>query len=93
MHTTTDPYTYSLCNLILVGKTIDERCEAELSEYRRMLSEDYELSPEIVKGCATEITNNCNGGIKKHGETIHCLMALAKKPEFSSTCETAVSII
>ena len=55
---------------------LDRECDAELMSYRQFLMEDYELSPEVVTQCATEIRDFCDGGLQKQGETLHCLMGL-----------------
>lgn len=60
--------------------TISPECDSALVEFRRMLSEDYKMSPEIVHSCKYEISENCEqNGLVKNGGTIHCLMGLAQK--------------
>jgi len=63
--------------------------------------EDYQISPEIVAGCAEEIRTKCNGGVHREGKTLHCLMDLAKpKPvnhkmqvEISDICQREVRVL
>jgi hypothetical protein len=40
---------------------VDQECDSELMLYRQFLMEDYELSPEVVKQCAAEIRDHCDG--------------------------------
>ncbi|KAL0968102.1 hypothetical protein UPYG_G00262440 [Umbra pygmaea] len=42
-------------------------------DYRRMLMEDFSLSPEIVLDCRGEIEAHCSG-LHRNGRTLHCLM-------------------
>ncbi|CAH0557545.1 unnamed protein product [Brassicogethes aeneus] len=65
-------------NVVRNGSKILPDCEAELVDHRRMLMEDYRLSPEIVDGCKAEIAQSCKGfEVGGGGKTIHCLMQLA----------------
>lgn len=69
---------------------------SEMKELREELMEDYEITPEIVTGCATEIHTYCNN-VGQGGKTIHCLMKFVnprtRKPsqQFSPECRAAVS--
>ena len=52
-------------------------CQAEMTAHRKMLMEDYNISPELVNACNEDIENNCKILGKKGnnpGEVIHCLM-------------------
>ena len=52
-------------------------CQAEMTAHRKMLMEDYNISPELVNACNEDIENNCKVLGKKGnnpGEVIHCLM-------------------
>ncbi|XP_006615715.1 Golgi apparatus protein 1 isoform X2 [Apis dorsata] len=75
------------------GSKIDEDCQAEMFDHRKLLMEDYRLSPEIVDGCANDITTFCNN-LKIGGATIHCLMEHTrmrkKKLRISSKCQRAI---
>ncbi|XP_064639932.1 Golgi apparatus protein 1-like isoform X2 [Lineus longissimus] len=71
-------------------------CVTEMRDYRKMLMEDYKISPGIVSYCHQEITENCNGGIEREGKTLHCLMDLARpqhkgnrkfSPQLSDDCQ------
>lgn len=67
-----------------------------MTEHRRMLLEDYRLSPEIVSHCSNDILEYCNG-LEAGGRTIHCLMEHSRpkrrKDRVSPPCQRAVSII
>ncbi|KAJ8910173.1 hypothetical protein NQ315_016184 [Exocentrus adspersus] len=60
-------------DMVKNGTKIDSECETEIVDHRRMLMEDYRLSPEIVNNCKSEILGFCKG-FKTGGKTIHCLM-------------------
>lgn len=75
------------------GTALDQECEVEMMDHRKMLMEDYRLSPEIVDGCKIEIESLCNG-LEAGGKTIHCLMEYArlrKKHRIGDVCQRAVS--
>lgn len=75
------------------GSKIDRNCQAEMFDHRKLLMEDYRLSPEIVDGCANDITAFCNS-LEIGGATIHCLMEHTRprkrKSRISSKCQRAV---
>ncbi|EFA03106.1 Golgi apparatus protein 1 [Tribolium castaneum] len=75
---------------------VDPDCEAELVEHRRILMEDFSLSPEIVDGCSEEIRNYCQG-FEAGGKTIHCLMDHARfknvKKRLGDTCMRALETL
>ncbi len=66
-------------NVLNEGEKLDGECVREMVDHRRMLMEDYELSPNLVMSCEDEIRENCGGGLEKGGKTLHCLFGLAKK--------------
>ena len=47
--------------------------------HRRMLLEDYQLSPDLVVACGPEIKRMCGGGKEVGGRTLHCLMKYARQ--------------
>lgn len=51
-------------------------CVAEIFDHRKMLMEDYKLSPEIIIDCADELNRFCQS--TEGSQTIHCLMEHAK---------------
>jgi Golgi apparatus protein 1 len=51
-------------------------CLAEIFDHRKMLMEDYKLSPEIIIDCSDELTRFCTN--TEGSQTIHCLMEHAK---------------
>lgn len=51
-------------------------CLAEIFDHRKMLMEDYKLSPEIIIDCADELNRFCQS--TEGAETIHCLMEHSK---------------
>jgi Golgi apparatus protein 1 len=78
------------------GGVLESGCVKEMVDHRRMLMEDYELSPNLVKYCEAEIRENCGGGLERGGKTLHCLFGLAKmtdqkkmRPEcFAEVCSS-----
>lgn len=81
-----------LQNVVHNGTKIERECEIEMDEHRKMLMEDFHLSPEIVNGCAKEIHDFCDG-LEFGGKTIHCLMDQARlkhKKRISAVCERAL---
>lgn len=76
--------------------TVDPDCEVEMMEHRKMLMEDYRLSPEIMDNCKEEIEKYCNG-LEVGGKTIHCLMDHVRlrnvKKRVRDVCQRAVSYI
>lgn len=85
-------------NMMKNGTKIDSECGVEMINHRRMLMEDYRLSPEIVNSCKSEISIFCQG-FEAGGKTIHCLMdhALVKGGSsdlrINDQCMRAVSIL
>lgn len=51
-------------------------CLAEIFDHRKMLMEDYKLSPEIIIDCSDELNRFCQS--TEGSQTIHCLMEHAK---------------
>jgi golgi apparatus protein 1 len=70
-------------------------CLQEMLDHRKLLLEDYRMSPEIVSGCSDDIAKFCNNGIEAGGKTIHCLMEHSRvkkrRERISSQCQRAVS--
>ena len=66
------------------GVEVRAECKAELLDHRRMLMQDYKLSPNILKYCSQEIGNFCNDGIERNGKTLHCLFRAAKASKLKS---------
>ncbi|XP_055908083.1 Golgi apparatus protein 1 isoform X1 [Eupeodes corollae] len=86
-------------SVIKNGTKILEECRIEINDHRRMLLLDYQLSPEILIGCADDIPKFCgdNDFIQNTagGEIIHCLMDHArpkrrKDRRVTSTCQRAI---
>lgn len=67
-------------------------CQGEMLDYRRMLMEDFSLSPEIVLHCRGEIETHCSG-LHRKGRTLHCLMRVGRgdKGNVENLCQQAVS--
>ena len=64
--------------------------------HRKMLMEDYHLSPDLVVHCKSELEQFCGGGVQTNGRTLHCLMKHArghKNKRFSSECRKQVSFV
>lgn len=74
------------------GRMVSGDCQGEMLDYRRMLMEDFSLSPEIVLHCRGEIENHCSG-LHRKGRTLHCLMRVGRgdKGPVDSLCQNAVS--
>lgn len=60
-------------------------------DYRRMLMEDFSLSPEIILSCRGEIEHHCSG-LHRKGRTLHCLMKVVRgeKGNVGPNCQQAV---
>ncbi|XP_037799147.1 Golgi apparatus protein 1-like [Penaeus monodon] len=56
------------------GKDIERACKEEMLTHRRMLMEDYQLSPDLLVDCSKDISQFCHDGIETGGRTLHCLM-------------------
>ncbi|XP_060893041.1 Golgi apparatus protein 1-like isoform X1 [Labrus mixtus] len=59
------------------GRVVNGECQGEMMDYRRMLMEDFSLSPEIVLHCRSEIEGHCSG-LHRKGRTLHCLMRVGR---------------
>lgn len=75
---------------------VASECQVEMFDHRKILMEDFRLSPEIVNSCAHEIQMFCNN-LEVGGATIHCLMEYTRvrkrKNRVSPTCQRAVSFL
>lgn len=75
------------------GSKLNSECRKEIFDHRKILLEDYRLSPEIVDGCSRDIPKFCNG-LEVGGVTIHCLMEHTKsrkiKSRISIECQRAL---
>lgn len=82
-------------NVMKNGTRIDSECENEMRDHRKILMEDYRVSPEIVDGCSNDIKRFCND-LEVGGKTLHCLMEHARgknsKKRIKDTCMRAASI-
>ncbi len=76
---------------VISGRTVTGDCQGEMLDYRRMLMEDFSLSPEIVLHCRGEIEAHCSG-LHRKGRTLHCLMRVTRgdKGTVDNLCQTAV---
>ncbi len=75
---------------------IGGHCQAEMKSHRKMLMEDYSISPELVSKCGTAIETNCvNAGQKHPGEVIHCLLraAMQHKLDDEPGCQDELQIL
>ena len=54
-------------NAMHMGSEVAPECQAELLDLRKQLMEDFSITPELVKGCETEIAQRCDGGLHKRG--------------------------
>merc|ERR1712098_123201 len=77
------------------GHDVSGQCLNEMREIRREMMEDFNISPELVANCGTEIDEHCADTKKKmKGQTIHCLMKLATDEsdhkKIGDKCEAAL---
>ena len=74
----TMPTAESVCpHACFSGRVVSGECQGEMMDYRRMLMEDFSLSPEIVLHCRSEIEGHCSG-LHRKGRTLHCLMRVGR---------------
>ncbi|XP_049579323.1 Golgi apparatus protein 1 isoform X1 [Syngnathus scovelli] len=74
------------------GRTVSGECQGEMMDYRRMLMEDFSLSPEIVLHCRAEIESDCSG-LHRKGRTLHCLMRVGRKNAIDPNCQRALQTL
>uniref|UniRef100_A0A4W5JTJ8 Golgi apparatus protein 1 n=1 Tax=Hucho hucho TaxID=62062 RepID=A0A4W5JTJ8_9TELE len=77
------------------GRTVSGDCQGEMLEYRRMLLEDFSLSPEIVLHCRGEIETHCSG-LHRKGRTLHCLMRVGRGDKGNTVdglCQSALQTL
>lgn len=78
------------------GSKVSRDCQLEMMDHRKMLMEDYRLSPEIVSGCSDDIRRYCNS-VDIGGKTIHCLMEHARpkrrREKVSPQCQRALEVL
>uniref|UniRef100_A0A096MG29 Golgi apparatus protein 1 n=1 Tax=Poecilia formosa TaxID=48698 RepID=A0A096MG29_POEFO len=77
------------------GRPVSGECQGEMLDFRRMLMEDFSLSPEIVLHCRTEIEAQCSG-LHRKGRTLHCLMRLGRGDRSSAVdgvCQSALQTL
>uniref|UniRef100_A0A3Q0SY36 Golgi apparatus protein 1 n=1 Tax=Amphilophus citrinellus TaxID=61819 RepID=A0A3Q0SY36_AMPCI len=77
------------------GRPVSGECQGEMLDYRRMLMEDFSLSPEIVLHCRTEIEAQCSG-LHRKGRTLHCLMRIGRgdrNTAIDSVCQNALQTL
>ncbi|XP_064598878.1 Golgi apparatus protein 1-like [Liolophura sinensis] len=60
------------------GGHVAGKCVAEMTEWRKSLMSDYQISLEIVVDCQNEIGTLCDG-LGAGGKTLHCLMSKARR--------------
>ncbi|XP_048402447.1 Golgi apparatus protein 1 isoform X1 [Stegostoma tigrinum] len=73
------------------GRQVSGECQGEMLDYRRMLMEDFSLSPEIVLNCRSEIELHCSG-LHRKGRTLHCLMRMGRgdKGSLGQNCQQSL---
>lgn len=76
---------------------ITSDCEAEMIEHRKMLLQDYQLSPDLIHSCQKDIPKFCSN-LDANGRTIHCLMEHAKPrrkkdQRISAECQRALETL
>lgn len=83
------PAVFNKQILCRAGRPVSNECQGEMLDYRRMLMEDFSLSPEIVLHCRTEIEAHCSG-LHRKGRTLHCLMRIVRSTTVDGVCQSAV---
>uniref|UniRef100_A0A8B9TNL1 Golgi apparatus protein 1 n=1 Tax=Anas platyrhynchos TaxID=8839 RepID=A0A8B9TNL1_ANAPL len=76
------------------GRQVSSECQGEMLDYRRMLMEDFSLSPEIILSCRGEIEHHCSG-LHRKGRTLHCLMKVVRgeKGNVGLNCQQALQTL
>uniref|UniRef100_A0A803VH64 Golgi apparatus protein 1 n=1 Tax=Ficedula albicollis TaxID=59894 RepID=A0A803VH64_FICAL len=76
------------------GRQVSSECQGEMLDYRRMLMEDFSLSPEIILSCRGEIEHHCSG-LHRKGRTLHCLMKVVRgeKGNVGPNCQQALQTL
>ncbi|XP_075694379.1 Golgi apparatus protein 1 [Rhinoderma darwinii] len=76
------------------GRQVSSECQGEMLDYRRMLMEDFSLSPEIILSCRGEIEHHCSG-LHRKGRTLHCLMKVVRgeKGNIAEKCQQALQTL
>ncbi|KAM9817200.1 Golgi apparatus protein 1-like [Neosynchiropus ocellatus] len=75
------------------GRPVSGECQGEMLDYRRMLMEDFSLSPEIVLHCRSEIETHCSG-LHRKGRTLHCLMRVGRGgTSVDNACQSALQTL
>ncbi len=70
-------------------------CLNEMREHRRMLVEDFRISPEVVGACRKAIKQHCDGerGLAAR-TTLHCLLGAASRGELgNAACEAQLKTL
>ncbi|XP_053402519.1 Golgi apparatus protein 1-like [Mercenaria mercenaria] len=94
-------------NALKSDRKLSGQCIGEMTQLRKSLMEDYQITPEIVTKCDVEINKYCNKGVDREGRTLHCLMENANPrqrqrqrndpheeiPEFSVECKAALETL
>ncbi|KAL8590638.1 hypothetical protein ACOMHN_011074 [Nucella lapillus] len=57
---------------------VDPVCVQEMIKVRQRLMEDYRINPDLMVACGEEIDQHCKG-LEPGGNTLHCLMKLARQ--------------
>lgn len=58
------------------GTKVADDCQVEIREHRRMLMSDYQINPEVFKGCGDDISKYC--GSVDNSNLLTCLMQHVK---------------
>ncbi|KAK2530059.1 Glg1 [Columba guinea] len=80
--------------LLHISRQVSSECQGEMLDYRRMLMEDFSLSPEIILSCRGEIEHHCSG-LHRKGRTLHCLMKVVRgeKGNVGLNCQQALQTL
>jgi hypothetical protein len=80
---------------VFTGSKIESGCRFEMDRHRKLLMDDYRLSPEVVSKCSEDIHLFCRG-LARNGKTIHCLLDHSRPRRrnqkiVSAACQRSVS--
>lgn len=66
-------------NAVRKGYPVNGECHSEMTMHRRLLMENYQLTPELAAACENDVKQFCGTKhLEPGGKTLHCLMEHAK---------------
>ncbi|TPP66242.1 Golgi apparatus protein 1 [Fasciola gigantica] len=67
-------------NVLIQSRPLQPACKAELVELRRVLLEDYRLSPDLMLHCSSTIERHCAKRKRTPRTMLHCLLRVINTP-------------